>query len=155
MKNQIKLNEEQLRKVVAESVKRVLNEVYDFSSTKPQYDINSDEYKQKYDSGGYDDEYNAETNKEIGDYEALPDKARHPYGSEFPDFSNRIKNRTWKFYDIDKLAVKKPNSVYQMQQDKRRREAWIDDKYNMAKTNLPFLVYYLYDKGITAGICVF
>ena len=110
-----------MHRLIKESVKRVLME--------SAYDINSPEYKQMYDDGadyhGYD-EYKEDyghycnsdprlTPKEIADYEALPEKARHPYGDERPDFSNR---RGYHYEYGDKLAQKRPNSVLRMQQDK-------------------------------------
>ena len=45
-KNTIKLNESQLKSLIAEAVK---NAVYNFASDKPQYDINSDEWNSNYD----------------------------------------------------------------------------------------------------------
>ena len=99
MKKIIRLAESDLHRIVNESVKRILRE--------KAYDINSPEYKQMYDDGladVYDDD-TAQTDKEIANYETLPDKARHPYGADIPDFSNRRDSHG------DKLSVKKPNSV--------------------------------------------
>lgn len=49
-KNIVRLSESQLHRVINESVKKVLNEIYDFASGEKQYDINSDDYKSMYDS---------------------------------------------------------------------------------------------------------
>ena len=95
-KKLIRLTEQDLHRIVKESVNRVLRE--------SAYDMNSLEYKQMYDSGGWNDEDDY-MDKEIKDYEALPDKARHPYGADFPDFSDRIKNRPWNFNSVDKNRV--------------------------------------------------
>ena len=114
MKQTIRLNESDLHRIIKESVKKVLRE--------SSYDINSPEYKQSYDKGrGYDsfDIWSDEADKEVRGYEALPDKARHPYGTEIPDLSNRIKNRPWKVKWSDKLASKSPNSILKKQQKKR------------------------------------
>lgn len=45
-KNRIQLNEAQLKSLISEAVK---NAMYDFTSDKPQYDINSDEWNRNYD----------------------------------------------------------------------------------------------------------
>lgn len=132
-KNVVKINENTLRKIVAESVKKVL----DFASNKPQYDINSPEYGEEWRKGlDFDD--TDETEKEIEDYEALPDKARHPYGSEFPDFSERIANRRMRMSKYgDKLAQKEPNSVLNTQNEKKASETMVD----RAKKSLGFAIW--------------
>ncbi len=112
-KKLIKLTESDLHRIVKESVNRILREA--------SYDINSPEYKQMYDNGNrWPDEMDdtALTNREISDYEALPDRARHPYGQDFPNFSGRIANRA-PVTPKDKLASKRPNSVLDMQNKKR------------------------------------
>ena len=111
MKRIVRLTESDLHKIVKESVNRVLREA--------AYDINSTEYKQMYDSGDkwYDGREDADTRKEIENYEALPDKVRHPFGTEIPDLQDRIKNRSWN--SNDKLAQKEPNSILKKQQEKR------------------------------------
>ncbi len=110
MRRTIRLRESELRRMISESVRRVLKEA--------AYDMNSPEYRQMYDDGNkwYDDREDYDIRKEIADYEAMPDKARHPYGTDFPDFSDRIKNRPWK--SNDKLAQKSPNSILKKQQEK-------------------------------------
>lgn len=110
----IRLTESDLHMIVKDSVKRILRET--------AYDINSAEYKQMYDNDNHwpDEIDDTElTNKEINDYEALPDRSRHPYGQDFPDFSNRIANRA-PIVPKDKLVSKKPNSVLDMQNKKRK-----------------------------------
>ena len=111
-KNKVRLTESQLRNVIKESVKKVLKESY-YGDFEKDYriDTNSDEWKKMFDdaeedSWKYDSDYpspkeaNLITQKEIQDYEAMPEKHRHP------NASRRIKD-----YGIDKLAVKKPNSI--------------------------------------------
>ena len=94
-KKLIRLTESDLHRIVRMSVNKILRE--------SEYDINSKEYKKQYDLGiNYDDQFD----KEVSDYEALPDKARHPYGADTPDFSDRLKNRAG-LNNIDKLAHKK------------------------------------------------
>jgi hypothetical protein len=113
MKKLIKLTESDLHRIVKESVNRILREA--------AYDINSPEYKQMYDNDNrWPDEMDdtALTNREISDYEELPDRARHPYGQDFPDFSDRIANRA-PVIPKDKLAAKRPNSILDMQNKKR------------------------------------
>ena len=144
MKKLKKLHSENyIRKAVMESVNRVLNEA--------AYNMNSPEYKQMYDKGletHWDREDKAQTNKEIADYEALPDKARHPYGTEIPNFDDRVKKRNgfgfWRPNDGDKLASKKPNSIYNKQQEKRDYEEYMSERYNEAMKDLPFLFDYLH-----------
>ena len=100
-KKLIRLTESDLHRIVKESVNRILREA--------EYDVNSDEWKSNFDLGAEPDWWKgdeAQTNKEIADYESLPDKARHPYGAEIPDFSNRKHSKYG-----DKLAAKKTNSV--------------------------------------------
>jgi hypothetical protein len=112
-KKLIRLTESDLHRIVKESVNRILREA--------SYNINSPEYKQMYDNGNrWPDEMDdtALTNREISDYEALPDRARHPYGQDFPNFSDRIANRA-PVTPKDKLASKRPNSVLDMQNKKR------------------------------------
>ena len=75
MKQTIKLRESELKRMIAESVKKLLKEA--------AYDINSDEYKQAYDRDSDENWRNKakeklQTKKEIADYESLPEKARHP-----------------------------------------------------------------------------
>lgn len=118
------LRESKLANIVSENIKKVLKEEYDFASEKPQYDINSDEYAKEYDKGLYpiyhtDDDM---TDKEIADYEALPDKARHPYGDEIPDFSERIKNRSNFEPDDNNIVHKRPNEILNKQEEKREFE---------------------------------
>lgn len=43
------LNENDIKTMVIKSVKKVLNEMYDFGTTEPQYDVNSKEWQDKYD----------------------------------------------------------------------------------------------------------
>ena len=131
-KRPVKINESQLKNIVAESVKNMLN----FASSEPQYDINSDEYEREWHKGLDFDDIDGETEREIKDYEALPDKARHPYGSEFPDFSERIANRQMYKYG-DKLAQKEPNSVLSAQSHKRTTEQMAD----RAKKSLGFAIW--------------
>ena len=50
MKKVVKLTENELKGLIKESIKMVLREDYDFASIKPQYDINSPEYRNNYDS---------------------------------------------------------------------------------------------------------
>ena len=118
MKQTIKLRESELKRMIAESVKKLLKEA--------AYDINSDEYKQAYDRDNDENWRNnakekLQTEKEIADYEALPEKARHPYGTERPSF-NKWYNRWENRFRIDKLAQKEPNSVYKKQQAKREND---------------------------------
>lgn len=133
----MKINESQLRKIIKESIQTILNE--------SAYDINSPEYKQMYDSGNkwYDgrDVEDDNTSKEIEDYEALPDKIRHPYGSEIPDFSDRRKNN---YTNYDKLAQKKPNSILKKQQEKREFQKDLEK----AKEFHPFFHMWCRDHGI-------
>jgi hypothetical protein len=130
------VNELQLRKIIKESIQTILKE--------SAYDINSPEYKQMYDSGnkwydGRDTKYD-HTSKEIEDYEALPDKARHPYGAEIPDFSDRIKDR-WAIHDT--LARKGQNSILRKQQNKR-------EFLEMVKSFSPFfLMWCSSNKGMS------
>ena len=134
-KNAIKLNEAQLKRLISEAVKKAM---YNFASDKPQYDINSDEYEREWHKGLDFDDNDGETEREIKDYEALPDKARHPYGSEFPDFSERIANRhTYKYGD--KLAQKEPNSVLNAQNEKKATKQMAD----RAKKSLGFALWCL------------
>ena len=128
-KKLIRLTESDLHKIVKESVNRVINEA--------AYNMNSSEYKQMYDSGDkwYDDREDADTRKEIEDYEALPDKARHPYGTEIPDLSDRIKNRPWKYND--KLAQKEPNSIFSKQEEKTNFQKALE----YSKHNFPFRMW--------------
>jgi hypothetical protein len=110
MKKLIRLTESDLHRIVKESVNRILREA--------KYDVNSDEWKSNFDLGAEPDWYKgdeAQTNKEIAGYESLPDKARHPYGAEIPDFSNRKHSKYG-----DKLAAKKPNSVL----DRLKQKEW-------------------------------
>ena len=141
-KKLIRLTESDLHRIVKESVRKVLREA--------AYDINSPEYKQMYDSGGWDDDEDDETSKEIRGYESLPDKARHPYGAEIPDFSDRIKKRNglghWKPNADDVLASKGRGSVYKKQQEKREKEQYVSERYKEAMRDLPFSAEYLYDK---------
>ena len=139
----IRLTEADLHRIVKESVNRILRET--------AYDINSLEYKQMYDSGGWDNnDEDDETSKEIRGYEALPDKARHPYGADIPDFEDRVKKRDgfgrWRPNDGDKLASKDPNNIYKRQQEKREGEQYVSDRYKMAMRDLPFSLEYLHDK---------
>ena len=128
-KKLIRLTEGDLHRIVRESVNRILNE--------GAYNMNSSEYKQMYDSGDkwYDDREDADTRKEIEDYEALPDKARHPYGTEIPDLSDRIKNRPWK--SNDKLAKKEPNSIF----SKQEKKANFQKALEYSKHNFPFRMW--------------
>ena len=128
-KNRIRLTESQLHGIIRESVNRVLREA--------AYDMNSPEYKQMYDSGNkwYDGREDADTRKEIEDYEALPDKVRHPFGTEIPDLSDRIKNRPWK--SNDKLAKKSPNSILKKQQEKYEFQKDLE----RSKHNYPFRMW--------------
>ena len=48
-KKVISLNEGQVKKLIHNAVMGVISEMYDFSSSKPQFDINSDEWNQNYD----------------------------------------------------------------------------------------------------------
>ena len=113
----IRMTESDLHQIIKESVNRILRET--------EYDVNSDEWKSNFDLGAEPDWWKgdeAQTNKEIADYDSLPDKARHPYGAEIPDFSGRRdsqKTRAFADYNYgDKLAAKRPNSVFMKQQDK-------------------------------------
>jgi hypothetical protein len=134
--NKMKITESQLRNIIKESIQTILKE--------SAYDINSPEYKQMYDSGnkwydGRDTKYD-HTSKEIEDYEALPDKARHPYGAEIPDFSDRIKDR-WAIHDT--LARKGQNSILRKQQNKR-------EFLEMVKSFSPFfLMWCSSNKGMS------
>ena len=139
----IKISESTLHQIVSESVKRVLTEMYDFASEKPQYDINSDEYGKEYDAGLAQANYDPDdkTDKEISDYESLPDKARHPYGGDFPDFSERLKNRgDYNYRNADKLAQKEPGEVLRKQEDKRNFEK------NLATAKKGSLLFHLWCK---------
>lgn len=133
-KKVIRLTESDLHRIVKESVNKILKE--------SAYDINSLEYKQMYDSGDkwYDDREDADTRKEISNYEALPDKTRHPYGSEIPDLSDRIKNRPRKVKSSDKLASKEPNSTLRLIQDKQKQKE-IEETYKQAMQNWLFKRY--------------
>ena len=128
-KNRIRLTEAQLHGIIRESVNRVLREA--------AYDMNSPEYKQMYDSGNkwYDGREDADTRKEIEDYEVLPDKVRHPFGTEIPDLSDRIKNRPWK--SNDKLAKKSPNSILKKQQENYEFQKDLE----RSKHNYPFRMW--------------
>lgn len=109
-----RITESRLRGMIQEAVKGVLKEVYNFASSEPQFDINSPEYATVYDQDrGTDmfDYWQPEDDERVADYEKLPDSARHPYGAECPDFSDRIANRPWKVKASDKLASKEPNSL--------------------------------------------
>ena len=128
-KNRIRLTESQLHGIIKESVNRVLREA--------AYDMNSPEYKQMYDSGNkwYDGREDADTRKEIEDYEALSDKVRHPFGTEIPDLSDRIKNRPQN--SNDKLAKKGPNSILKKQQEKYEFQKDLE----RSKHNYPFRMW--------------
>lgn len=140
MKKLVRLTESDLRRIVKESVNRVLIET--------AYDINSPEYKQMYDKDepltDYDiwaAEDKAQTDKEIADYEALPDKARHPYGADIPDFSKRRDSQDTRKYSNynygDKLAAKKPNSILKKQEDKAEFQKTLE----YSKHNFPFRLW--------------
>ena len=58
----VRLTEGQLHNVIMESVRNIL-EVYDFASKKPQYDINSDEWKKDYDENDSSSVFDRERNK--------------------------------------------------------------------------------------------
>ena len=145
-----RLTESRLRGMIREAVKNALRETYDFASDKRQFDINSPQYKEMYidpEDLRYDKEEAERTAKEIADYEALPEKARHPYGGDFPDFSNRIKNRQWKNPHYgDKLAAKRPNSVADMGREKREYNQYLTSRYEEAVKNLPFIFDYVEEK---------
>lgn len=127
MKQKMILKESDLHRMIKESVRQVLSE-----SMNDYYDINSDEYKRMYDNGypksfeksrGYYHEGDeALTDKEIADYEALPDKARHP-NIDMDKMRDRIRKRD-KYNNIngDKLANKKPNSILNAINAKKDRE---------------------------------
>ena len=128
MKQRIRLTESSLHRIIKETVKSILNEA--------SYDMNSTEYKQMYDDGDkwYDGREDYDTRKEIADYEAMPDKARHPFGSDIPDFSDRINNRLKNVIYSDKLAGKEPNSILKKQQEKKEFQKDLDN----AKRNYVF-----------------
>lgn len=137
MKQVIRLTESDLHRMIKESVRQVLSE-----SKNDDYDINSAEYKRMYDNGSpksfekwkgyYHEGDEALTAKEIADYEALPDKVRHP-NVDMDKMRNRIGRRD-KYVNIngDKLANKKPNSILNAINAKKDREKEIKEieEYN-------------------------
>ena len=52
----------------------------------------------------------------------------------------------WRPNDGDKLASKKPNSIYKKQQEKRDYEEYVTEYYKKAMRDLPFLFEYLREK---------
>lgn len=140
----IRLTESDLHRIIKESVNKVLKE--------GAYDMNSTEYKQMYDKGkdwdGIQKAEDLQTAKEIADYESLPEKARHPNTEIRTD---RVMSRRDKTFG-DKLASKKPNSMFQMISAKRQKEMEKREEHENAEKMRRFLYFHYMINGINVNV---
>ena len=117
------ITESQLRQIVKESVRKVLREVYDFSSGKPQYDIYGKKWTREYDKASgieYTPEEDVESEKAAKEFLNRPNAARD--FKHFPRLS-----RIGGVKDYDELK----NGSPKIQALKRRRE----EEKEIADTN--------------------
>lgn len=140
----VRLTESDLHRIIKESVNKVLKE--------GAYDMNSTEYKQMYDKGkdwdGIQKAEDLQTAKEIADYESLPEKARHPNTEIRTD---RVMSRRDKTFG-DKLASKKPNSMFQMISAKRQKEMEKREEHEKAEKMRRFLYFHYMINGINVNV---
>jgi hypothetical protein len=138
------LTESDLHRIIKETVNKVLKE--------DAYDMNSPEYKQMYDKGkdwdGIKKAEDLKMAKEIEDYESLPEKARHPNTEIRTD---RVMSRRDKTFG-DKLASKKPNSMFQAIAAKRQKEMERREEHKKAEEIRRFLYFHYMINGINVNV---
>ena len=94
-KNVIRLNEGQLKRLIKEAVNKAM---YDFGTTEPQYDINSDEWNSHYDEMSTD----AEGRNRMDNDKLMNQQVRHHFGEKGNKEGAHFEKRSYRPYGQNK-----------------------------------------------------